>query len=347
MVHRALRFALSLSAASLLACGPAADSGVDTDVNDLELEYGGFDESDEAPMFGDASFALIDEATEDPAVPEAATPEDPAQTRPADYVDLSVTLLWGKLRPDPAQTDITDWSGGLAVQGAAIARVRPIRFEGRDALSPRSDRGHVGWRSHTKPHHDGISVLLRVPREAPVNGPRTLAIRTAEYSTEIPIAELAHLDRVVDVGDNQVAIHAFLVRPDDCGSGRLRGHWAEPGARGVGRFLGRWISNDGSLRGHVRGIYGERSTGEKVFFGKVIDRQGRFIGRLAGRYDAGEFGGRWMVRGGEHGAVGGRYQAGQNGQGGAFMGRWAERCEGPSTMPPQPERPAPGSASGV
>ena len=31
----------------------------------LELAYGGFDEADEAPMFGDASFALLDEAAEE------------------------------------------------------------------------------------------------------------------------------------------------------------------------------------------------------------------------------------------------------------------------------------------
>jgi len=343
MVHRrALRFVLTTSILSLAACGPAAELGdVASEASDLELEYGGIDEADEAPMFGDASFALLDEATEEPSAPEARDPEDPAEARRADYVDLAVTLLWGKLRPDPAETEVTDWTGGLAVEGAAIARVRPIRFEARDAISPRSDRGHVAWVSHTGPHHDGIAVLLRVPREAPEDARRALALRTRAFSVTIPLADLAHMNRVVDVGDNQVAIHAFIVRPEDCASGFLRGHWAAPDSDGRGRFLGRWISEDGSLRGHVRGLYGERTSGEQVFFGKVIDRQGRFIGRLAGRYEAGEFHGRWVARGGAEGGVAGRYARGANGQGGTFVGRWAERCEGPSTMPEQPTRPEP------
>ncbi len=337
----------SLAAAGLLwACGPQADDlSPQIDSADLELEYGGLDEADEAPLFGDAGFALVDEGAEDLDSPDARDSEDPARTRPADYVDLSVNLLWGQLRADPTVRQRTDWSGTLSVQGAAIARVRAIRFEAGDQIAPRDSRGQVAWRSHTGPHHDGLQVLLRVPLADSTRADRSLHLRTASFSVEIPLRELAHLERVVDVGANQVAINAFIIRPGDCNSGVLRGHWGTPNARGVGRLMGRWVSSDGTLQGHLRGKYGVRRSGEKVFFAKVINAQGRFIGRLAGRYDAGEFNGRWMVRGGDRGAVSGRYRAGAEGQGGAFVGRWAERCEAPTTMPPQPERPQRGETA--
>lgn len=326
--------------ALLVACGgPLADSTAD-ESSALELEFGGFDDAAEAPMFGDSSFALLDEALEADSEPRARDTEDPAETRRAEYLDLSVHLLWGNLRPDRAQTVATDWSGVLSFEGAAIARVRPIRFEGRDQVSERSTRGQVAWVSHTTSHHDGLQVLLRVPLSAQQDPRAHMTLRTQAFSVNIPLQDLLHLQRTVDVGDNQIAIHTYVVRPGECQSGGLRGHWAAPNAGGAGRFLGRWVSEDGTLVGHVRGAYGVRRSGEKVFFGKVIDSNGRFLARLAGHYDAGAFGGRWLSRAGDQGAVAGRYHRGADrGEGGTFMGRWTESCGGSSTMPPQRERP--------
>lgn len=319
------------------ACGGPLEPGVGITDDALEQDYGGLDEADEAPMFGDARFALVDEAAEDDAADPAtigADPADPARSR--DFAELSVTLLWGKLRPDPRETDWTDWSGGLRVEGAAIAAARPIRFEARDALGRGEDRSSLAWRSHTQAAHDGVQVLLRVPLTPDARG-GGLSLQTAAFSVRIPMSELTHLERVVDVGDNQVAIHAFLVRPDDCLSGGVRGHWGAPNARGVGHILGRWMSADGAVRGHVRGLYGARADGEQVFFAKVIGPDGRFIGRLAGRYADGAFEGRWLTRGGaHHGGVVGRYRPADDGDGGVFLGRWAERCEDrDTTMPPE------------
>ena len=330
------------------ACGGALEPGSDTADSALELDVGGDDDADEAPMFGDASFALLDEAAEDVAADPAsvgAEPADPAR-RP-DFAELSVTLLWGKLRPDPRETDVTDWTGGLRVDGAAIAAARAIRFEDRDALRRGEDRSSLAWVSHTAPHHDGVHVLLRVPL-VPEARSGSLALRTAAFSVQIPLADLTHLERVVDVGDNQVAINAFLMRPDDCPTGVARGHWGAPNARGVGRIVGRWMSSDGAVQGHLRGAYGARRSGEQVFFAKVIAADGRFIGRLAGRYAAGEFEGRWVTRGEHHGAIRGRYQRAGDGTGGTFLGRWAERCEDrgttmpPERTPPPETRPAAG-----
>lgn len=318
------------------ACGGAVDSTRGVQDSALERDFGGFDEADEAPMFGDASFALMDEAAEDSAADPAevgAEAMDPARTR--DFAELSVTVLWGKLRPEPREMDITDWSGGLHVDGAAIAAVRPIRFEARDALRRGEDRSSVAWVSHTTAHHDGVQVLLRVPL-SPAARTGGLSLRTAAFSVQIPMAELTHLERVVDVGDNKVAINTFLVQPDDCATGALRGHWGAPNARGVGTLLGRWMSSNGAVQGHLRGVYGARRNGEQVFFAKVIAADGRFIGRLAGHYEAGSFEGRWITRGDHHGAVRGNYQRAADGTGGVFVGRWAERCEDrETTMPPE------------
>ncbi|MCA9552227.1 MAG: hypothetical protein KC933_19460 [Myxococcales bacterium] len=333
LTHRL--FATLFPALLATACGgPTDPESLGTD-NALEQDYAGLDEADEAPMFGDASFALLDEAAEDAAADPSevgTTPTDPALAR--DFAHLSVTLLWGKLRPDPRETDVTDWSGVLHVDGGAIAAVRPIRFEAQDALRRGDDRSTLGWVSHTRPHHDGVHVLIRVPL-TPEARTGSLNLRTVAYSVQIPLGQLTHLERVVDVGDNQVAINAFLVRPDDCPTGVLRGHWSAPNDRGVGRILGRWMSTDGGVQGHLRGLYGTRANGEQVFFAKVIAADGRFIGRLAGHFEAGEFEGRWITRGGEHhGGVIGRYRPAEDGEGGAFLGRWAERC-GETTMPPE------------
>jgi hypothetical protein len=82
----------------------------------------------------------------------------------------------------------------------------------------------------------------------------------------------------------------------------------------------------------MRGIYGVRSTGERVFFGKYINLEGKFRGIYAGRYGDGHFAGRWLHRSGDKGALGGLYRETIPGPevGGHFLGRWAETtCDVP------------------
>ena len=69
-----------------------------------------------------------------------------------------------------------------------------------------------------------------------------------------------------------------------------------------------------------------RQNGERVFFTKYIDRDGRFRGLFVGHHADGEFAGRWVIGTGDHGRAGGHYREGLPGPatGGAFVGRWAE-----------------------
>jgi hypothetical protein len=93
---------------------------------------------------------------------------------------------------------------------------------------------------------------------------------------------------------------------------------------------------DGEPIGAIRGIFGVKESGEKVFFGKYIDQDGRFRGIFAGSCAEGELRGRWLTRTGDAGELGGRYVESIPGAetGGHFLGHWAEtRCEA------APERP--------
>jgi hypothetical protein len=113
---------------------------------------------------------------------------------------------------------------------------------------------------------------------------------------------------------------------DACQHGFMMGRWHRV-EEGRGRFVGRVVSADGDLRGHVRGIYGVRESGEQVFFGKYIDRDGRAQGIFAGQYDGGTFTGRWRDRSGDRGTLAGRYRESIPGAetGGHFIARWSER----------------------
>ena len=113
---------------------------------------------------------------------------------------------------------------------------------------------------------------------------------------------------------------------DPCAHGTLRGRWHRV-EDGRGRLIGVVSDAEGEPIGHVRGVYGRRASGEQVFFGKYIDRDGRFRGLFGGGYGEGHFAGRWIVRPDqEHGRLAGFYRETIEGPetGGLFLGRWAE-----------------------
>ena len=112
-------------------------------------------------------------------------------------------------------------------------------------------------------------------------------------------------------------------RTDTCQHGFLRGRWhaMSPNA---GVYAGLVLDTDGEPTGHIRGIYGQRRTGESVFFGKFIARDGGFRGILLGTYEDGHFDARWLDRGGDRGMLRGMYRPGETLRAGRFLGRWAE-----------------------
>lgn len=131
---------------------------------------------------------------------------------------------------------------------------------------------------------------------------------------------------------------------ESCARGFLRGRWHKV-APHRGRLLGQVRDSDGETIGRMRGVYGQRRNGNKVFFGKYITEEGGFRGLFAGRYQEGHFRGVWLNREGEVGALGGAYRdIPRDGRiGGHYLGRWASSSCIIDVRPPvdMPDRPDP------
>lgn len=362
---------LALTAVWLGGCSETGDmvatgeTGVDDYATlDLDKAYGGLTPTDEPTAFGDAYFDAADgedleSASDDPLQtdPEVLELEDRAgDPESPQRPDVTVLrLTWGRLNGaiedrDEA-VDALDWSGLLNVdEGIAVAR-RLILFERpRDHLvRPRIDRQTVAWVSHTGPHYDGLIVEILRPRPAggaedaaTDAGPavKRLHLSTPQVSFDIPLDELDGLDRTVLVDDagNALRIEGHRLGDEDlCPKGFLSGIWIaevdeETGAAGY--FKGRWVGLWGQLKGHMRGVYGVNSDGESVFYGKTINRSGRFLGLLSGTYAGGEepghgvFNGEWVDAAETvEGVLGGEWVQIEGRPGGFYSGRWATLCD--------------------
>ena len=303
----------------------------------LELENGGFEMTDEPPIFGDLRFEALSLAEVEPELIDPIEGEASVALmleRP-DAVVVHAQIHWGQLRFNPDNETPRNWTGFFAVNRGAIIARRTVLFEGRtDNLLPRTDPRALPFTSATLPHHDGLIVTIIDPTpEAPE--PLTLAYVNdlpgpagpEGDHLAVPVRALLDGPRVLtsdDAGNTMVAA-ATAEAVDLCDRGHLAGRWHRV-APGRGVFLGQVRGPFGGLRGHVRGIYGERRSGERVFFGKYIDRDGRFRGLLRGTYADGHFEGRWIDRGGDRGVLGGGYREDAPGRevGGHFIGAWRE-----------------------
>jgi hypothetical protein len=140
-----------------------------------------------------------------------------------------------------------------------------------------------------------------------------------------------------------VAINAHRIKPDPCGKGFLEGVWRANNRTGkMGKFFGKWINDDGSLAGHVRGHWGERGNGERALFGQWIDLGGVFKGFVRGTWDPdvaqdghGYFHGAIFTRDKiEIGVFRGEYvNRGDLRRGGFFTGGWRLNCPNEETTP--------------
>ncbi|MBK9303775.1 MAG: hypothetical protein IPM94_07795 [bacterium] len=366
-----LLFISGLLALGATGCGDERGATVPGDVAvddyeamDLDKAYGGLTYSDESPAFGDAeleAMSLEDQeaASDDPLQDDAELAgleaaalggDDPAAPPPPTVIALRLT--WGQL--DGAPEDIReevqglDWSGRLRVDRGLVVVRRVILFERpRDHLvRPRPDRRTVAWVSHTGPHFDGLIVEVVVPPAAPDSAsagtpaPVMLHLVTPLVALDIPVAELAGLDvtHPVDELGNALRLEGHRVTDEDlCPKGFLGGIWkADRDSTTVegGVFKGRWVGLWGRLHGFVRGRYGLDSSGERVFFGKYIDRQGRCRGMLAGAWEAADASGRGGFHGEWHnaaatveGVLGGEYVHAAGRPAGVFSGRWTTLCD--------------------
>jgi hypothetical protein len=90
----------------------------------------------------------------------------------------------------------------------------------------------------------------------------------------------------------------------------------------------------GRLKGAVRGRYGIDDAGNRVFFGKYINRSGHIRGLIDGTWEPaveggrGTFSGEW-INGSEtvEGVLGGQYIQAAERPGGFFSGRYAGLCD--------------------
>jgi hypothetical protein len=322
------------AALTLLVSGCATDAldDADTIAENIELDLGGIDMEDEAPMFG--AEALFDQTgTNEPELVVADDIEsDPAvaiMMQAPDAIIFNAGVIWGQIGGNPDAEQPRNWSGTLSVNRGAIIVRRTIAFEGpTDNLLPRDDKQVVPFTSATLPHVDGLRLTIVDPD--PLNSePLVLHYESAASNYSFTVALGALLDgpvgEVVDSRGNRIAAVAMARPVDICQNGFLRGRWHKV-SEGRGMLIGQVRSSDGELKGHMKGLYGVRANGDKVFFGKYINTDGEFRGVFAGNYADGQFRGRWMTKSGEKGALGGEYRETIPGPevGGHFLGRWAE-----------------------
>jgi hypothetical protein len=328
-----MRYQLPLAlflATSATACVESSTAGTDDDATEvtsaLEQENGGLDTADEAPMF-DQQLAFDTAAIEADAPIVDAMESDPSVTAIANQAGAArhrVLIAWGRMPADPDATTGRNWSGSLTLSRGALVLGRTIGFEDQtDRLMPRQSIARVDFQSVTRPHADGL--VLRVLDPDPSQGALRLTYTSADATAthELDLSQLANGPISIDAGDGNRVIAIALRERDACDHGFMRGRWVALQPH-VGVYRGVIANESGEVTGHIRGIWGQRRNGDKVMFGKFVDREGHFRGLLVGTYEAGQFRARWLVRSGDHGLAGGVYFDAPNVRGGMFVGRWAE-----------------------
>ncbi|MBL9018187.1 MAG: hypothetical protein JNL83_28630 [Myxococcales bacterium] len=307
---------------------PPAEPTTDDVVSAIEQENGGLDTTDEAPEFGVADLyaAAAIEGTAVEADPMASDPSIVELARPGapNVVARDLVILWGRWPADPDATVGRDWSGSLQLSRGGMVVRRKIAFEqATDRVLPRTSRDLIEFTSQTRPHADGL-VLTVFDGDAMNANPLTLTYTpTGGTAHSLDLSRLANGPIVVDVGDGNRILIAGHRRVDTCDHGFMRGRWRAL-APNASAYLGVVTNSDGEPVGHIRGIAGQRQNGDKVMFGKFIDRDGHFKGILRGTYDNGHYQARWIDRSGDHGIAGGLYVPGPTMRAGGFLGRWAE-----------------------
>jgi len=316
-----------LLASSAFACVDSSTNDPSQVASDLDKSNGGNDTTDEAPAFGDqAAFDAMAIETDAEVADPMATDAGVAAIAAMPSLDARrVLVIWGRLPADPTGT-ARDWTGSLALSRGALIVGRTVGFEATtDRLLPRQAADRVAFASVTRPFADGL--VLRVLADGASADPLVLTYQSAVDATisyQFDLAQLAAGPISIDAGDgNKMIAIALRDHDDTCHHGFMRGRWHAL-APHIGVYRGIVADAAGAPIGHVRGIYGERATGEKVLFGKFIDRDGRFVGVLAGTYDSGDLRATWIDRAGDRGKLHGKYVEGPTERAGGFVARWAE-----------------------
>ena len=309
-----------------------------TQVPNLEDEFGGYKVTDEAPGFGDSE--ILDEFGDDKEVADLLS-QDPQIASDMENPAFDVYFLritWGVLQGDTSAVNVIDWKGSAIINQGTLVLLKTIRFEPGDYIHrPRPNRQTLEWTSYTRPHFDGICIAIVVPPNDTtfVSVESTFTFSTTPFTKTFSFSELESVDVVypVDEYGNEISFVGHKKQLILCGGGFLEGRWITT-KENHGNFFGKWINRDGTLAGHLKGHWGIRKNGEKVFFGKYISTQGEFKGLLKGRWGYGGnegrgwFFGHWYDR--HHQMVGdlkGHWIGSNVAEGkGFFHGRWRRIC---------------------
>ena len=333
-------------------------------ISDEDEAFG--DESLHLMMLAEDEELVDDPLADDPAVLELEEAGDrfydPAD--PARPVFTFLKLRWGML-PGPEDTitvpappcEVTDWTGELHTDRGFVIVRRVVAFEqpADHLIFPRLDEKTVAFVSHTACRYDGLVIqIIERPYDPTAEGytPNILHLNLPGYRGRFEVAQLAGLDELIEVDDlgNRIQLSGFKLGdinlcPKGFLSGRFRHLLVEPDlgesvvddrpGDHMGNFVGTWTSLTGRIDGFLRGGYGLNQEGDRVFFGKYIDRRGHFRGLLAGTWEpAAEernlatFSGHWINAAGHaEGRLGGRAYPVEGYPGGFFAGRWATLCD--------------------
>jgi hypothetical protein len=337
---------------------------------DLDLADGGLAPTAEEPGFGDPYFSSFltetgeVEVTGDPLATDARVLE---MERKRDAKVFYLRMVWGNHRRSPDVTeferdDLIDWTGGAGVSEGMIFPLRTIRFERNDHLIlpwllDEPIRNKVAWVSHTGPGRDGVLVKIVVPTPNDVSLSEestgagdgltrddTFVFRTAALQLEFPLAAVADLDTTVMLDDTNGVTFTGFDRDDldeFCPRGYMAGAWVRVrnDERQGGYFRAAWTNALGRVTGHVRGRWGVTEDGNRVFVGKIIGRNGSYLGHLRGEWEPGDvagqgsYAGRWEIHRPDAvapqlmGGVRGRWGASDRIEHGGFLrGVWKANC---------------------
>ncbi len=324
--------------------GLTTDDGLDVDL-DLGEESDLVGEEADEPLADEANGAIADAENGD---------MDEAQ-RPEVYV---VTLLWGRTFDPEVQTS-TVWNPTIQTDCGRLLVRRRVRLEpGEGVVRPRIDLTTLEVRSRTRPHHDGLSFVVHVPRgiDCGEDGPmltfESAPIPTDDgevvYSASAKLKDLTQEALFQELPNDQfIAGVAEKVEPENprCRKGRAIGYWAVVPESNGGIFHGRVINRYDQPIGRIGGVWGVPDegdfAGQEVFFGKIVaGPAGRFDGLIAGTYTAssttapvaGTLDGAWHVVADYRQFIGGftgTYAGAESVDGaGMFLGEYAsEACD--------------------
>ncbi|TET35072.1 MAG: hypothetical protein E3J72_13235 [Planctomycetota bacterium] len=249
-------------------------------------QWGGYDTTNEDQFFAEESHGTPydgdEEGEDDPDDEIADDPDLLTLLADPNRVVYILRADWGQLQFNPNHKTVIDWAGSISTTRGAVIVRRVYRFEiltGDHIIRPRTDIKSVSWASTTSIHHDGLMVaIITLPDDNSSTTEVTFTTAYEGYERTFTLADLEAMNETVLMqdGTNRIAFNAAKTELGQLVDGVMGGRWAS------GKFLGRWIALDGAPLGRFAGIYGINMAGKRVFFGKIVQQDGTFMGLMKG-----------------------------------------------------------------